>query len=45
VAAADPLVALLDADTFGIQSDNLHFDALGQQQLGDAAAKHLLQLR
>lgn len=45
VAAADPLSALLDTDTFGIKTDNLHFDAAGQQHLGDDGAKHLLQFR
>lgn len=45
VAAADPSKALLDTDGFGVQPDNLHFDTPGQQELGDGAAKHLLQLR
>ena len=38
VAAADPLTALLDTDGFGMKSDDLHFDATGQQQLGNGSA-------
>ena len=38
VANADPRVALIDSDSFGLLSDDLHFNALGQQQMGDAAA-------
>ena len=42
VAAADPLATLIDTDSFGVQSDLLHFDAAGQQQLGTASAGGLL---
>ncbi len=42
VAAADPLTGLIDTDTFGIKGDNLHFDALGEQQIGNAAGRALL---
>ena len=42
VAAADPRAALLDTDGFGMKSDNLHFDAVGQQQLGNGGAGWLL---
>jgi hypothetical protein len=45
VAAADPLTALLDTDGFGIKTDNLHFDAVGQQQLGNGAALWLLDFQ
>jgi hypothetical protein len=38
VAAALPRVSLIDTDGFGINSDNLHFSAAGQQSLGYAAA-------
>ena len=44
VAAADPLAAVVDTDGFGLQVDNLHFNALGQQQIGDASAIQLLNL-
>jgi hypothetical protein len=44
VAAADPLSPLVDTDGFGMKTDNLHFDALGQQQIGDAACAQLLNL-
>ena len=42
VATADPRVALIDTDPFGIKSDNLHFDALGQQALGSSSAAALI---
>ncbi|BCX48667.1 hypothetical protein HAHE_25750 [Haloferula helveola] len=42
VAAADSLTALLDTDGFGMKTDNLHFDATGQQQIGNGAAMWLL---
>lgn len=42
VAAADPLAALVDTDGFGILADNLHFDALGQQQIGNASCLQTL---
>lgn len=44
VAAADPLSALLDTDGFGMKTDNLHFDAAGQQQIGHGGAMLLLDL-
>jgi hypothetical protein len=45
VAAADPLASLLNTDGFGMKTDNLHFDAVGQQQIGSAAAALLLEFR
>ena len=42
VAAADPRAALVDTDGFGLLGDNLHFDAVGQQQIGNASAGALL---
>ncbi|NNJ87063.1 MAG: hypothetical protein HKP20_07830 [Akkermansiaceae bacterium] len=33
---------MLDTDGFGMKSDNLHFNGLGQQQLGNGAAGWLL---
>lgn len=44
VAAADPRVPLVDSDGFSLQSDALHFDALGQQQLGETSALLFLEL-
>ncbi len=44
VAAADSLTSLVDTDGFGMKTDNLHFDAAGQQQLGEAAAIQMLNL-
>jgi hypothetical protein len=38
VAAADPRTAIIATDTFGIKSDNLHFDGSGQQSIGSAFA-------
>ena len=42
VAEADPSAPLVDSDSFGLLSDALHFDTIGQQQIGDAAAMLLL---
>ena len=42
VAAADPLNALLNTDGFGMNGDNLHFSATGQQQIGNGSAALLL---
>lgn len=42
VADSDPRAALLDTDGFGMLGDNLHFDAAGQQQLGNGGAGWLL---
>lgn len=42
VAAAHPRTALLNTDGFGMQADELHFNAPGQQALGDQAAIELL---
>jgi hypothetical protein len=39
VAAADPRTAIIATDTFGIKSDNLHFDGSGQQAIGSAFAE------
>ena len=44
VAAADPLTGLVDSDGFGMKTDNLHFNGLGQQQNGVASAIQLLNL-
>jgi len=44
VAAADSLTALVDTDGFGMKTDNLHFNAVGQQQIGDATAFQLLNM-
>ena len=38
VAGADHRTFLIDMDGFGMKSDNLHFNAAGQQSLGQAAA-------
>jgi hypothetical protein len=42
VALANPLNTLLDTDSFGTNTDRLHFSALGQQQIGNGAAGLLL---
>jgi len=42
VAEADPLVGLVDTDSFAIKSDNMHFDAAGQLALGAAFASAML---
>lgn len=42
VASADPFAPLIDTDGFGLNGDNLHFSAAGQQDLGNAAAATLL---
>ena len=44
VADADPNADWIDTDTFGLKSDNLHFNADGQQSIGTAAANALLNL-
>jgi hypothetical protein len=36
VAAADPRMVMTVTDSFGLLADNLHFDAAGQQSLGEA---------
>ncbi len=36
VVAADPNAYIIDADGMGLMSDNLHFDAAGQVEMGDA---------
>jgi len=36
VADADPLAYIIDTDSFGLKSDDLHFDAAGQISLGEA---------
>ncbi len=38
VAAADRLTTVIDTDAFGMKTDNLHFDAAGQQAMGSAFA-------
>lgn len=42
VAAADPRTVSIDTDSFEMKSDNLHFDAEGQQALGYAFADQCL---
>jgi hypothetical protein len=42
VAAADPRASLINTDTFGMKTDNLHLDAAGQQPLGKAGGDLLL---
>lgn len=44
VADADSLTAWTDTDGFGLAGDNLHFDAIGQQQLGNATGGSLLSI-
>jgi len=44
VAAADPYTALLNTDSFGIKSDNLHFSGGGQQSLGTGFAEKSMYL-
>ena len=44
VAAASSWTGLVDTDSFSLKSDNLHFDAAGQQALGYAFAEKLLNL-
>jgi hypothetical protein len=39
VAAADPRTAIINTDSFGIKSDNLHFNGSGQQSIGSAFAE------
>ncbi len=39
VAAADHRTAILNTDSFGIKTDNLHFDGSGQQSLGSGFAE------
>ena len=41
VAATLPRVSLIDTDTYGMNADNLHFNASGQQALGDDSADAL----
>ena len=38
VASADPLVGIVNTDGFSLKSDDLHFDAQGQQELGSGFA-------
>jgi hypothetical protein len=40
-----PWVGLADTDAFQLKTDNLHFDAVGQQSLGNEFADLLLHLR
>lgn len=44
VAAEDPWTGLVNTDDFSLKTDNLHFDAAGQQALGIAFAERLLIL-
>ncbi len=39
VAATDPLTEIVNTNSFSLKSDNLHFDANGQQSLGSAFAE------
>ena len=45
IAAADPRVGLVDTDAFGMKTDDLHFDAGGQQQIGAATGEEIVYLR
>lgn len=45
VAAEDAWTGLVDTDGFSLKTDNLHFDASGQQDLGNAFAEQLLYLK
>lgn len=38
VADGDPLTGIVNTNGFQLKSDNLHWDAIGQQQLGEAFA-------
>jgi hypothetical protein len=44
VASALPRTALVTTGTFGLNSDNLHFSAAGQQALGSAFATQMQSL-
>jgi hypothetical protein len=44
VDAADPLTKLVNTDSFGLNSDKLHFNAAGQQALGYAFASQMQSL-
>ena len=44
VAAALPNTELVVTNSFGLKSDNLHFNAAGQQDLGNAFASQLQSL-
>jgi len=44
VAASDDLVALVDTDAFGMNSDDLHFSTAGQLALGEAFAEAYLAI-
>lgn len=39
VVAADPRTAIFSTDSFGIKTDNLHFNGSGQQSIGSAFAE------
>ena len=39
VEEADPRTGIIDTDSFGIKSDNLHFDGSGQQSMGAEFAR------
>jgi hypothetical protein len=39
VAAVDPRTAIFSTDSFGIKTDNLHFNGSGQQSIGSAFAE------
>lgn len=38
VAAADPLTSILNTNSYSLKPDNLHWDTVGQQQLGNGFA-------
>lgn len=42
VAAADPWANVINTDSFALFNDELHFDELGLQQIGNAASVQLL---
>jgi hypothetical protein len=39
IATADPYTGIISTDGFGMKTDNLHFDAAGQQAMGSAFAE------
>ncbi len=43
VATADPLAWMINTDLFSLNTDDLHFDATGQQSLGTAFATSYLE--
>jgi lysophospholipase L1-like esterase len=44
IAKSDPLTGIINTDTCGLKSDNIHFNAAGQQAMGYAFAKEMQRL-